>query len=454
MTHKEQNKILDAKIESNVNQYKVDRLNAEISAFSSGDLNKYEFLKIIDLNYKPNALDKARFEFSPLGKTFNTGLDKTAQGYQEEGITKLLKDIRDSLAGNVIIPARPDNNGNDDNGNDDNGNDDNGNDDNGNDDNGNDDNGNDDNGNDDNGNDDNGNDDNGNDDNGNDDNGNDDNGNDDNGNNDNGNDDNGNDKTSFIDLSWMNDLQLYKKIDSEDFSRYKGDKNSFELFTLRTFIDNINNERVKNKKDAREEIKNVKKNVKSEALKEIVKDLEQAIFGDDDNDESLIEELDKDILEEEELDRRLKNLISKKRRESLREYLKESRDINPQDKVNALKEYLTESKDANLQDRAKPLKKKLDNLFKKISGDNNNNNDNDDSKDNDSKDNDNDDSEDNLNNDSEDNQISNFVDEVLKNVSKEIVNDNAKKVSKEIVNDDAKKEKFLKICLINKIKKF
>ena len=50
MTCKEQNKILDAKIESNVNQYKVDRLNAEISAFSSGDLNKCEFLKRIDLN--------------------------------------------------------------------------------------------------------------------------------------------------------------------------------------------------------------------------------------------------------------------------------------------------------------------------------------------------------------------------------------------------------------------
>ena len=210
MTRKEQNKILDAKIESNVNKYKVDRLNAEISAVSSGDLNKYEFLKRIDLNYKPNALDKARFEFSPLGKTFNTGLDKTAQGYQEERITKLLKDIRDSLVGNVIIPERsprPDDNGNDDNGNDDNGNDDNGSD-------------------------------------------------------DNGNDDNGSD------LSWMNDLQLYKKITSEVFSRYNGDKNSFELFTLRTFIDNINNERVKNKK----EFKNVKKNVKSEALKEIVKD--------------------------------------------------------------------------------------------------------------------------------------------------------------------------------------
>ena len=176
MTRKGQNKILDAKIESNANQYKVDRLNAEISAFSSGDLNKYEFLKRIDLNYKPNVLDKARFEFSPLGKTFNTGLDKTAQGYQEEGITKLLKDIRDSLAGNIIIPARPprpDNNGNDDNGNDNNGNDDNGNDDNGNDNNG----------------------------------------NDNNGNDDNGNDNDGND------LSWMNDLQLYKKIAIEVFSR-------------------------------------------------------------------------------------------------------------------------------------------------------------------------------------------------------------------------------------------
>ena len=231
MTRKEQNKILDAKIEPNANQYKVDRLNAEISAFSSCDLNKYELLKKIDLKYKPNALDKGRFEFSSLGKTFNTGLGKTAQGYQEEGITKLLKDIRDSLAGNVIIPARPprpDNNGNDNNGNDNNGNDNNGNDNNG---------------------------------------------IDNNGNNNNGIDNNGNDNNGN-DLSWMNDLQLYKKIASEVFSRYNGDKNSFELFTLGTFIDNINNEHVKNKKDAREEFKNVKKNVKSEALKEIVKDLE------------------------------------------------------------------------------------------------------------------------------------------------------------------------------------
>ena len=109
MTREEQNKILDAKIESNVNQYKVDRMNAEISAFSSGDLNKYEFLTRKDLKYKPNALDKARWQFSPLGQTFSMGLDKTAKGYQKEGVTKLLKDIRDSLRGNVR-PLGPDDN--------------------------------------------------------------------------------------------------------------------------------------------------------------------------------------------------------------------------------------------------------------------------------------------------------------------------------------------------------
>ena len=109
MTRKDQNKILDDKIESNNNQYKIDRLNAEISAFSSGDLNKYEFLTRKDLKYKPNALDKARFEFSPLGKAFSTGLDKNADGYQEEGVIKLLRDIRDGLAGG----NRPSDNAND-----------------------------------------------------------------------------------------------------------------------------------------------------------------------------------------------------------------------------------------------------------------------------------------------------------------------------------------------------
>ena len=99
MICKEQNKILDAKIESNINQYKVDRLNAETSAFSSSDLNKYNFLTRKDLKYKPNALDKARFEFSPLGKAFSARLDKTVPNFQKEGVIKLFKNIRDNLAG-------------------------------------------------------------------------------------------------------------------------------------------------------------------------------------------------------------------------------------------------------------------------------------------------------------------------------------------------------------------
>ena len=104
MTRKDQNKILDDKTESDNNQYKIGRLNAEISAFSSCDLNKYEFLTRKDLNYKPNALDKAKFEFSPLGKAFSTGLYKTVQGYQEEGVINLLKDVRDNLVGGANRP--------------------------------------------------------------------------------------------------------------------------------------------------------------------------------------------------------------------------------------------------------------------------------------------------------------------------------------------------------------
>ena len=49
-----------------------------------------------------------RFEFSSLGKAFSTGLDKNVPGYQEEGVIKLLKDIRDGLASGVN--RRPDDN--------------------------------------------------------------------------------------------------------------------------------------------------------------------------------------------------------------------------------------------------------------------------------------------------------------------------------------------------------
>ena len=59
MTRSDQIKILNDKIKANDAQYDVNRLNAEISAYSSGDLDKYEFLSNQDLKYKPDPLEQA-----------------------------------------------------------------------------------------------------------------------------------------------------------------------------------------------------------------------------------------------------------------------------------------------------------------------------------------------------------------------------------------------------------
>ena len=70
MTRKEQNKMLNDKIEANNAQYNLDRMHAEISAYSSGDLPKYEYLTTKDLGYKPDAFEQTKFEYLPLGKVF------------------------------------------------------------------------------------------------------------------------------------------------------------------------------------------------------------------------------------------------------------------------------------------------------------------------------------------------------------------------------------------------
>ena len=44
MTVTDQLKIIDNKIKANQVQYDLDRLAAKISAYSSGDLRKYEYL--------------------------------------------------------------------------------------------------------------------------------------------------------------------------------------------------------------------------------------------------------------------------------------------------------------------------------------------------------------------------------------------------------------------------
>ena len=91
MTRKEQNKILNDKIEANNAQYNLDRMNAEISAYSSGDLHKYDYLTKKDLKYKPDAFEQAKFECSPLDKVFTDGLDKSDRN---EGLLKRLKILK------------------------------------------------------------------------------------------------------------------------------------------------------------------------------------------------------------------------------------------------------------------------------------------------------------------------------------------------------------------------
>ena len=68
MTVADQIKILDRKIMQNEAQYDLDRKAAKISALSSNNLNKFEYLTGEDLGYKPSVIEQAKFEYSPLGK--------------------------------------------------------------------------------------------------------------------------------------------------------------------------------------------------------------------------------------------------------------------------------------------------------------------------------------------------------------------------------------------------
>ena len=79
MTKIDQLKIRDNKIRANKTQYDLDREAAKISALSSSELEKYEYLSSEDLGYKPDAIQKAKCEYSPLGKVFNKGLDESVK---------------------------------------------------------------------------------------------------------------------------------------------------------------------------------------------------------------------------------------------------------------------------------------------------------------------------------------------------------------------------------------
>ena len=92
MTVTDQIKILDRKIKQNEAQYDLDRETAKISAISSNNLDKYEYLTGEDLDLKPSTAEQAKFQYSLLGKIFNNGLNKEDR---KEGLLKRLENIKD-----------------------------------------------------------------------------------------------------------------------------------------------------------------------------------------------------------------------------------------------------------------------------------------------------------------------------------------------------------------------
>ena len=79
MSISEKIKTINNKIEQNKAQYDLDRQTAMISALSSGNISKYEFLMSKDVLPERDLLEKdttmKRFEYSPLGKELKTKTD-------------------------------------------------------------------------------------------------------------------------------------------------------------------------------------------------------------------------------------------------------------------------------------------------------------------------------------------------------------------------------------------
>ena len=70
----DQIKIMEKKIKQNQTQYDLDRKAAKISALSSGNLDKFEYLTGEDLNYKLDTVEQAKLDYPPLIEFFNKGL--------------------------------------------------------------------------------------------------------------------------------------------------------------------------------------------------------------------------------------------------------------------------------------------------------------------------------------------------------------------------------------------
>ena len=90
MTVTDQIKILDRKIKQNEAQYDLDKEAAKLSALSSKNLDKYEYLTRKNLDLKPSTVEQAKYEYSALGKILSKGLSEKDR---KEGLFKRIKNI-------------------------------------------------------------------------------------------------------------------------------------------------------------------------------------------------------------------------------------------------------------------------------------------------------------------------------------------------------------------------
>ena len=80
MSIREKIKTINNKIEQNKARYDLDRQTAKISALSSGNVTKYEFLTC-------KAATMKRFEYSPLARELKAQTDIARKQYQKLDIT-------------------------------------------------------------------------------------------------------------------------------------------------------------------------------------------------------------------------------------------------------------------------------------------------------------------------------------------------------------------------------
>ena len=97
MTLTDQIGILNRKIMQNEAQYNLDNKATKVSALSSNNLNKYEYLTGEDLGLKPSTVEQPKFEYSLLGKVLTKGWDKDDQ---KEGLFKRLKILKIKMKSN------------------------------------------------------------------------------------------------------------------------------------------------------------------------------------------------------------------------------------------------------------------------------------------------------------------------------------------------------------------